>query len=174
MGRARMPGLINRGGIWHIDKRFRRSRLRESTGECDLAKADEPRQEGRFSAHCRASPRRRRAVRKTTSDARWIVHAGPARCDSRSAPHEPMRHPWATGSVSACVTAAWRIIRRSTWLAYRASRPRSRSRALPILIRSPAQHRVRPGPSAQSCQFWESRLYAACGDRPGRRSLRLR
>lgn len=34
-------GLIARGGIWHIDKRFRRSRIRESTGERDLAKAQE-------------------------------------------------------------------------------------------------------------------------------------
>jgi len=41
MGRTRMPGLINRGGIWHIDKRFRGRRLRESTGEGDLAKAQE-------------------------------------------------------------------------------------------------------------------------------------
>src|SRR5437773_5451107 len=41
MGRTRMPGLINRGGIWHIDKRFRRGRLRESTSERDLAKAQE-------------------------------------------------------------------------------------------------------------------------------------
>ena len=36
-----MPGLINRGGIWHVDKRFRRGRIRESTGESDLAKAQE-------------------------------------------------------------------------------------------------------------------------------------
>ena len=41
MGRTRMPGLINRRGIWHIDKRFRCSRIRESTGERDLAKAQE-------------------------------------------------------------------------------------------------------------------------------------
>jgi integrase len=41
MGRTRMPGPIHRGGIWHIDKRFRRRRIRESTGECDLAKAQE-------------------------------------------------------------------------------------------------------------------------------------
>jgi integrase len=41
MGRTRMPGLISRGGIWHIDKRFRGSRLRESTGESELAKAQE-------------------------------------------------------------------------------------------------------------------------------------
>jgi integrase len=36
-----MPGLINRDGIWHIDKRFRGRRLCESTGERDLAKAQE-------------------------------------------------------------------------------------------------------------------------------------
>ena len=41
MGRTRMPGLINRGGIWHIDKLFRGRRLCESTGERDLAKAQE-------------------------------------------------------------------------------------------------------------------------------------
>ena len=36
-----MPGLINRGGIWHIDKCFRGRRLCESTGQSDLAKAQE-------------------------------------------------------------------------------------------------------------------------------------
>lgn len=41
MGRTRMPGLIDRGGIWHVDKRFRGRRLCESTGEGDLAKAEE-------------------------------------------------------------------------------------------------------------------------------------
>jgi integrase len=41
MGRTRTPGLINRGGIWHIDKRFRGRRVCESTGERDLAKAQE-------------------------------------------------------------------------------------------------------------------------------------
>jgi integrase len=41
MGRKRTPGLVNRDGIWHIDKRFRGRRLRESTGERDLAKAEE-------------------------------------------------------------------------------------------------------------------------------------
>lgn len=41
MGRQRTPGLVNRGGIWHIDKQYRGRRLCESTGECDLAKAQE-------------------------------------------------------------------------------------------------------------------------------------
>lgn len=36
-----MPGLIDRGGVWHIDKRIRGRRVCESTGECDLAKAQE-------------------------------------------------------------------------------------------------------------------------------------
>ena len=39
--RTRTAGLINREGIWHIDKRFRGRRLCESTGEGDLAKAQE-------------------------------------------------------------------------------------------------------------------------------------
>ena len=41
MGRKRTPGLIDRDGIWHIDKRLRGRRIRESTGERDLAKAEE-------------------------------------------------------------------------------------------------------------------------------------
>ena len=41
MGRTRMPGLISRDGIWHIDKRFRGRRLCESTGQSDLAQAQE-------------------------------------------------------------------------------------------------------------------------------------
>ena len=41
MGRTRTPGLINRAGIWHIDKRFRGRRICESTGESDLGKAQE-------------------------------------------------------------------------------------------------------------------------------------
>jgi hypothetical protein len=41
MGRQRTPGLVNRGGIWHIDKQYRGRRLCESTGERDLAKAQE-------------------------------------------------------------------------------------------------------------------------------------
>ena len=41
MGRTRMPGLIDRDGIWHIDKRFRGRRICESTGERDFDKAQE-------------------------------------------------------------------------------------------------------------------------------------
>src|SRR6476620_6580270 len=41
MGRTSMPCLINRGGIWHVDKRVRGRRVCESTGESDLAKAQE-------------------------------------------------------------------------------------------------------------------------------------
>ena len=33
MGRTRTPGLIKRGGIWHIDKQIRGRRICESTGE---------------------------------------------------------------------------------------------------------------------------------------------
>lgn len=40
MGRRRMPGLIKRGGIWHIDKQLRGQRVCESTGERDLEKAE--------------------------------------------------------------------------------------------------------------------------------------
>lgn len=42
MGRTktRMRGLVNRGGIWHIDKRIGGRRLCESTGEHDLGKAE--------------------------------------------------------------------------------------------------------------------------------------
>ncbi len=41
MGRRRTPGLIQRGGIWHIDKKIRGRRLCESTGEHRLEKAEE-------------------------------------------------------------------------------------------------------------------------------------
>jgi len=41
MGRKKTPGLVNRGGVWHIDKRIRGQRLCESTGESDLDKAEE-------------------------------------------------------------------------------------------------------------------------------------
>jgi len=41
MGRRRTPGLTNRGGIWHIDKKIRGQRLCESTGEHNLEKAEE-------------------------------------------------------------------------------------------------------------------------------------
>jgi integrase len=41
MGQRRSPGLTKRGGIWHIDKQIGGTRLRESTGTGDLAKAEE-------------------------------------------------------------------------------------------------------------------------------------
>ena len=41
MGNRRPSGLIKRGGIWHIDKVFRGTRIRESTSTGDLAKAQE-------------------------------------------------------------------------------------------------------------------------------------
>ena len=41
MGRRKAPGLVDRGGIWHIDKRIRGRRLCESTGESNLEKAEE-------------------------------------------------------------------------------------------------------------------------------------
>jgi len=41
MGRKRTTGLILRGGIWHIDKKYRGRRLRESTGESSYSKAEE-------------------------------------------------------------------------------------------------------------------------------------
>ena len=41
MGRKRMPGLFKRGGVWHIDKQIRGRRICESTGESDLARAEE-------------------------------------------------------------------------------------------------------------------------------------
>jgi integrase len=41
MGRNTTRGLINRKGIWHIDKIVRGRRICESTGEGDLAKAEE-------------------------------------------------------------------------------------------------------------------------------------
>jgi integrase len=41
MGRKKTPGLVNRGGVWHIDKRIRGHRLCESTGEHSLEKAEE-------------------------------------------------------------------------------------------------------------------------------------
>jgi len=40
MGRKRLPGLYLRGGVWHIDKRVRGSRLCESTGTGDLTEAE--------------------------------------------------------------------------------------------------------------------------------------
>jgi integrase len=41
MGRKKVPGLINRKGIWHIDKVVRGRRICESTGESDIEKAEE-------------------------------------------------------------------------------------------------------------------------------------
>jgi len=41
MGRKRTPGLYKRGGVWHIDKQARGRRICESTGESELAKAEE-------------------------------------------------------------------------------------------------------------------------------------
>lgn len=41
MGRKKVAGLINRKGIWHIDKVVRGRRVCESTGECDIEKAEE-------------------------------------------------------------------------------------------------------------------------------------
>ncbi len=34
------PGLINRGGVWHIQKKWRGRRIRESTGTSDLREAE--------------------------------------------------------------------------------------------------------------------------------------
>lgn len=41
MGRRKAPGLYKRSGVWHIDKQYRGRRICESTGESDLAKAEE-------------------------------------------------------------------------------------------------------------------------------------
>jgi integrase len=41
MGRKKVSGLIDRKGIWHIDKVVRGRRICESTGESDLTKAEE-------------------------------------------------------------------------------------------------------------------------------------
>src|SRR3954447_13105982 len=41
MGRKRTPGLYLRSGVWHIDKLVRGRRVCESTGESNLAKAEE-------------------------------------------------------------------------------------------------------------------------------------
>src|ERR1700688_217382 len=41
MGNQRTSGLTKRGGIWHIDKRFRGTRLCESTGTSELREARE-------------------------------------------------------------------------------------------------------------------------------------
>ncbi len=41
MGNQRTSGLTKRGGVWHIDKVFRGTRIRESTATSDVAKAQE-------------------------------------------------------------------------------------------------------------------------------------
>ena len=41
MGNQRTPGLIERGGLWHVDKMFRGARIRESTGTRDRREAEE-------------------------------------------------------------------------------------------------------------------------------------
>ncbi|HZF14824.1 MAG TPA: site-specific integrase [Steroidobacteraceae bacterium] len=41
MGNQRTSGLTKRGGVWHIDKVFRGTRIRESTETGDVAKAQE-------------------------------------------------------------------------------------------------------------------------------------
>ena len=40
MGRKRVPGLINRSGIWHIDKLILRRRVCQSTGTSDIQEAE--------------------------------------------------------------------------------------------------------------------------------------
>ena len=41
MGTQKMSGLTKRGGTWHIDKMFRGTRIRESTGTGEIVKAQE-------------------------------------------------------------------------------------------------------------------------------------
>jgi integrase len=40
MGRKKIAGLVNRNGIWHIEKRYLGRRIRESTGTGDIAQAE--------------------------------------------------------------------------------------------------------------------------------------
>jgi hypothetical protein len=40
MGRKRTPGLVKRGGIWHIDKRFGGQRICQSTSSAELEEAE--------------------------------------------------------------------------------------------------------------------------------------
>lgn len=40
MGRKATPGLVKRGGIWHIDKRIRGRRICQSTGSAELGEAE--------------------------------------------------------------------------------------------------------------------------------------
>ena len=41
MGISRTPGLIKRGAVWHIEKIFRGTCIRESSSTGDVAKAPE-------------------------------------------------------------------------------------------------------------------------------------
>jgi hypothetical protein len=41
LGNQRAPGLQKRGGVWHIDKKFRGARICESTGTSDIREAKE-------------------------------------------------------------------------------------------------------------------------------------
>ena len=41
MGRKRIPGLVRRGGIWHIDKRIGGRRVCQSTGSAELSEAEQ-------------------------------------------------------------------------------------------------------------------------------------
>lgn len=41
MGTQKMSGLIKRNGVWHIDKKFRGTRICESTGTSEVGKAQE-------------------------------------------------------------------------------------------------------------------------------------
>lgn len=40
MGRKRNPGLVKRGGTWHIDKRIGGRRICQSTGSTKLSEAE--------------------------------------------------------------------------------------------------------------------------------------
>jgi integrase len=40
VARKEMSGLVKRGGVWYVNKRFRGQRIRESTGSSDLAEAE--------------------------------------------------------------------------------------------------------------------------------------
>ena len=39
MGRRRVPGLVRRRGVWHIDKRIEGQRVCQSTGSSELGEA---------------------------------------------------------------------------------------------------------------------------------------
>lgn len=53
MGRKKVPGLIKRGGMWHIDKRIGGRRVCQSTGSSELAEAE--RMLARISEETRAA-----------------------------------------------------------------------------------------------------------------------